>query len=234
MITGYNTDVRRGDVVLHVQTEDKGLANPSIESVIYVAGQVLAARRASYAALLAEGKGERDIAAMMDHQHRTIIAAIRAGRFDDKVGSFVGGRSAPAESQPKTLAAAPAPPPPPKAATEPAQTLDQVILDYLSTESEHEQLVLVLGEGSRIVPGERNFLTVRASSSRSGDPVPGAQVTVKILSTVAEPRTIVAGETDRTGRLDIGLDIPRFDNGTGALIITAVSSFGRAEIKSLL
>ncbi len=42
MITGYNTDVRHGEVVLHVQTEDKGLDNPYLESVIYVRGQVLA------------------------------------------------------------------------------------------------------------------------------------------------------------------------------------------------
>ncbi|MBZ0090143.1 MAG: hypothetical protein K8H90_07175, partial [Thermoanaerobaculia bacterium] len=85
MITGYNTDVRHGEVVLHVQTEDKGLDNPYLESVIYVRGQVLATKRTSYASLLEEGKGEREIATMMEHQHRTILAAIRAGRFDAKL-----------------------------------------------------------------------------------------------------------------------------------------------------
>ena len=53
MITGYNTDVRHGEVVYHVQTEDKGAANPFIESLVYVGGQVLASKRASYADLLA-------------------------------------------------------------------------------------------------------------------------------------------------------------------------------------
>src|SRR5687768_6064298 len=57
MITGYNTDVRYRERVFHVQTEDKGLANPCIESVVYYGGQVLAARRASYADLVEEGKG---------------------------------------------------------------------------------------------------------------------------------------------------------------------------------
>ena len=76
MITGYNTDVRHNEVVFHVQTEDKGLANPFIESLVYVGGQVLATKRASYAELLAEGKEEKEIVALMDHQHRTMIAAI--------------------------------------------------------------------------------------------------------------------------------------------------------------
>ena len=43
MITGYNTDVRHDSVVFHVQTEDKGAANPLIESLVYVGGQVVAA-----------------------------------------------------------------------------------------------------------------------------------------------------------------------------------------------
>src|SRR5690606_17493213 len=31
MLTGYNTDIRHGETVLHVQTEDKGRDNPAIE-----------------------------------------------------------------------------------------------------------------------------------------------------------------------------------------------------------
>ena len=54
MLTGYNTDIRHGEVVLHVQTEDKGRENPAIETVIYLKGQVLAARRTPYAKLLEE------------------------------------------------------------------------------------------------------------------------------------------------------------------------------------
>jgi len=225
MITGYNTDVRRGELVLHVQTEDKGLANPAIESVIYVAGQVVASRRSSYSNLIAEGKGEREVAVMMDHQHRTIVAAIRDGRFDDKLGALAPGRV----PQPRPSARA--------AAAETAEsgaTLDQVILEYLSTEAESEQLVLVLEGGVAVVAGNHNLLRLRATSSKSGKPVPAAQVTVKILSTVSEPRVVSAGETDAEGRLAIAIDVPAFDRGTGALIISAISSLGRAELKSLL
>ena len=88
MITGYNTDVRHGEVVFHVQTEDKGISNPFIESLVYVGGQVLASKRASYAEMIAEGKDEKDIVALMDHQHRTMIAAIRHGKLDAKFAAL--------------------------------------------------------------------------------------------------------------------------------------------------
>src|SRR3954453_6221947 len=92
MNTGYNTDVRHGEVVFHVQTEDKGLGNPYIESLVYVGGQVLASKRASYAEMIAEGKEDKDIVALMDHQHRTMIAAIRHGKLDSKMVALMASR----------------------------------------------------------------------------------------------------------------------------------------------
>src|ERR1700710_1184558 len=92
MITGYNTDVRHGEVVFHVQTEDKGISNPFIESLVYVGGQVRASKRASYAEMIAEGKEDKDIVALMDHQHRTMIAAIRHGKLDSKMVALVASR----------------------------------------------------------------------------------------------------------------------------------------------
>src|SRR3954468_9792206 len=92
MITGYNTDVRHGEVVYHVQTEDKGASNPFIESLVYVGGQVLASKRASYAEMLAEGREEKEIVAFMDHQHRTMIAAIRHGKLDAKLAAMTAAK----------------------------------------------------------------------------------------------------------------------------------------------
>src|SRR5262245_21768907 len=43
VITGYNTDVKHGGKVFHVQTEDKGAKNPIIETLVYVGGgQIIA------------------------------------------------------------------------------------------------------------------------------------------------------------------------------------------------
>jgi len=92
VITGFNTDIRHGDRVFHVQTEDRGLGNPIIESLVYVGGQILLSKRSPYADLVAEGKvDEPAVRQLMDLQHRRIIEAIRRGRFD---GSAAGGAEA--------------------------------------------------------------------------------------------------------------------------------------------
>jgi hypothetical protein len=266
MITGYNTDVRHGEVVFHVQTEDKGVSNPYIESLVYVGGQVLASKRASYADLLAEGKEEKEIIALMDHQHRTMIAAIRHGKLDAKLAALSSGRQTGAyrtfDTPPAPLplpsrmlpavatpipetnetavrsTAVPIPTAPPMAPAKPAplpeRTLDQVILEYLTSEADQEQLVLMLEEEKDLILGRRATLVLRASSSKSGQPIVGSQVSVRMISTVVEPRVLAAGRTDDRGLLTLGFDIPQVGRGTSALIINAVSDIGRAELKHLL
>jgi len=284
MITGYNTDVRHGEVVFHVQTEDKGVSNPLIESLVYVGGQVLASKRASYAEMIAEGKEEKDIVAFMDHQHRTMIAAIRHGKLDGKLAALNASRTTgpvpvatpptgmqpvvlrhpsgpmaspppvPSEvaetvartlgggetvARPATATATPETPMEPVAArparpTGPERTLDQVILEYLTSEADQEQLVLLLEEERDLALGKRATLVLRATSSKSGQPVPSTQVSVRMISTVLEPRVLANGRTDERGVLALGFDIPQLGRGTSALIINAVSPIGRAELKHLL
>ena len=48
MITGFNTDVDFDGRVFHVQTEDKGRENPTIESLVYSRGEIVAARNTRY------------------------------------------------------------------------------------------------------------------------------------------------------------------------------------------
>jgi len=248
MITGYNTDVRHQDVVFHVQTEDKGENNPYIESLVYVGGQVLAARRASYTDLLDGGEGVKAVLARMEKQHRAMIAAIRRGKLDQKLAEMLGdgrgGRAAGGRVSTGPLpdvAAAAAGAAPPAAASahgsfdeEGDRTLDQVILDYLSSEAEQEQLILMIDGEPDFAVGHASSVHLRAASSKSGSPVVGAEVTVRMISTVAEPRSLVSGRTGADGSLHLKFDVPRLGRGTAALIITAVSDFGRAELKQLL
>jgi|SRR5215203_1583491 len=243
MITGYNTDIRHNEVVFHVQTEDKGLDYRYIESLVYVGGQVLASKRSNYADLLAEGKVEKDIIALMDHQHRTMIAAIKHGKLDAKLQSLTSGlvtrQSPPAASAAPSSQVVPpagsAPPPAPRpAAPARERTLDQVILEYLTNEADQEQLVLFLEEESNLALGCQAHLVLRTRSSKSGVPVVGAQVSVKMISTVSDPRVLAMGKTDDMGLAPMSFDIPAIGRGTAALIITAVSSIGRAELKHLL
>ncbi len=123
MITGFNTDVRHGDVVFHVQTEDKGTGNPCIESLVYVGGQILARKRAGYRSLLDGAEALKAVAELMERQHRSMIQQIRAGEMDEKVAAIKGAaaaRTAPAEAAPARPAPTQVAPPPEPEPTRPA------------------------------------------------------------------------------------------------------------------
>ena len=85
MITGFNTDVKYGDNVYHVQTEDRSLDNPMFESLIYIGGSIVAKKLTPYSDKLSEGATEATLASLLKRQHQVIIAAIRAGRIEDLI-----------------------------------------------------------------------------------------------------------------------------------------------------
>lgn len=234
MITGYNTDVRHQEAVFHVQTEDKGTENPFIESLVYVGGQVLAAKRASYADLLTGGQGQRSVVELMERQHRTVIAAIKNGRFDGKLQALVDARKSQSIPAGTGAAAAAVAMEEPVAIPDAERTLDQVILEYLTNEADQDQLLLTVAGEDGVSLGAGAELAVRATSSKSGRPVPGARVQVRMISTVTDPRVLATGETGDDGGLTLAFDVPKLDRGTAALIITAASALGDAEIKHLL
>ena len=85
VITGFNTDIVFDGTTYHVQTEDKGLARPMILSLVYDRGTILASKRTPYDDLLAGELDEEELAERLRKQHRTICAAIKAGRLDDLI-----------------------------------------------------------------------------------------------------------------------------------------------------
>ncbi len=83
MITGFNTDVEYQGVTYHVQTEDKGVETPLILSLVYNRGTILASKRSPYDDLISGGFDETVLAERLQKQHKTICAAVSAGRFED-------------------------------------------------------------------------------------------------------------------------------------------------------
>ncbi len=234
MITGYNTDVRHAEVVFHVQTEDKGTSNPFVESLVYVGGRVVAAKRASYQGLLDEGKGAGEIGELMEHQHRTMIAAIKQGKFDEKLQALLGIKPSAASTGTVPKASAAEDMLSATRITEAERTLDQVILEYLTSEAEQEQLQIAVEGEPTLIAGLPSHLHLRATSSKGGRPVSGALIEVKLISTVAEARNLASGETDSLGDVELDFLIPQLGSGAAALIITAESHIGSAELKHLL
>jgi hypothetical protein len=232
VITGFNTDIKHNEKVYHVQTEDKGVGNPYIESLVYVGGEILASKKTSYAEQLKTGVDEKWIGGLMEQQHRTMIAAIKRGRFDQTADTTTGRTAKPTLAQ-ESAAVLPSPPPSGEEVDE-DKTLDQVIIDYLASEAESEHLELTLLNEVDFFAGAVVEMRVAAKKSLSQAPIPAAAIEVKVISTVEPPRVIFRGKTAADGTATIRCSIPPFREGTAAVIISAQSTIGNDEVKQLV
>ena len=229
MITGFNTDIKHNEKVYHVQTEDKGVGNPYIESLVYVGGEILASKKTSYAEQLKVGVDDKWISGLMEQQHRTMIAAIKRGRFDqpaDVTKTSPEPRTHTLSSEPLTGAA--------PLAIDEEKTLDQVIIDYLVSEAESEHLELALLNQVDFFAGAQIELRVAARKSLSQAPIAAAAIEVKVISTIEPPRVIFRGKTAGDGSATVRCTIPSFREGTAAVIISAQSPIGNDEVKQLV
>lgn len=116
----------------------------------------------------------------------------------------------------------------------PAPTLDQVIFDYLSSVAQEESLVLLMDESPALAAGTTTRMDLGTHASRSGMPIAHAVVAVRMISKTGGPVTLAEGATDEEGTLQLVVEVPEVERDSAALIITAVSSIGNAEIKHLL
>jgi hypothetical protein len=210
MVTGFNTDVQHSGKTFHVQTEDKGLQNPIIETLIYMGGEILAARRSSYADLLEKGMNDKDIAERIESQHNRMILDVREGKYDGKqIRPFGEGIIS-------------------------NKSFDEVVLDWLKSQAAAERIALRMVGSDGFVEGATARLDLLVSRSSTGQGVAGATVKVKLISTVDKPRTLVEGATDDAGQVSLSCPLPLLEDGTAALIVQATSGKESAEIKQLI
>jgi hypothetical protein len=133
MVLGFNHNVRYRDEIFHVQTEDSGLANPHIVTLIYRGGTIIASDKTSYADIVKIENLEHIVEELMKDQHKGMMRRLKNGEFDDRAFPGDTGRlgtapspqaAAPAERSPCRTA------PVPEAAA--ARTMDDILLDYLA------------------------------------------------------------------------------------------------------
>ena len=211
MITGYNTDVRHGNRVFHVQTEDKGIANPKIETLIYVGGEILDSYRSSYDDLLAAPPvGETAIQGRMDEQHRAVIRDIKNGKYDLT---------------------------PPDLLEQQAfndRPLDQAILEFLQQEGDVDTLELVLDHPLKPTFGSLFQVQIRARLCQSQSPVAGAEVNVKLVSSLKKATGLLSGRTSPDGMFTGEVQLPPSQPGQCAVVISCSSDQGFDEVKAVM
>ena len=213
MITGYNTDVRHGNRVFHVQTEDKGLANPKIETLIYVGGEILDSSRGAYDDLLAHPPvTEGSIQQRMDEQHKAIIRDIKNGKYDTT------------PSDPELA----------EAAVFTDRPLDQAILEYLQQEGDLDTLELVLDEPMKPTFGTKFHFRIRARLCNSQNPVAGAEVNVRLISSLKKATSLLVGRTDKEGQFIGQVDLPPSQPGNCTIVISCTAESGSDEMRALI
>jgi len=82
MIPGFNHNVRYKGILYHVQTEDSGIDNPVITTLLYKAGTILSSKRTSYSDILNSDKMEEVVKDIMKEQHKLMLYDLKNGAFD--------------------------------------------------------------------------------------------------------------------------------------------------------
>jgi len=213
VITGYNSDVRHGNRIYHVQTEDKGIANPKIETLIYLGGEILDSYRGTYEDLVAEPPiQDQAIQARMDEQHKSVIRDIKNGKYDTTPTD-------PQLAEQRVFNDRP---------------LDQAILEYLAQEGDTDTLEMVMEEPLTPTFGQYFTFRIQTRLCISQAPLAGTEVTVRIISNLKKAAILTAGKTDPEGVYTASVDLPPSQPGHCALVISCASEFGNDEVRALI
>jgi len=80
MLFGHNSNVKIGEMLYHVQTEDRGTSHAVIDTMVYHSGRVLHRRANSYADLLPlDASREEDLKRRVSAQHQAVLEELRSG-----------------------------------------------------------------------------------------------------------------------------------------------------------
>jgi len=153
MLVGYNTNISYKGTVYHVQTEDSGLKNPHLITLLFNKGTILARKKLSYANIAAAPEYKEKVRELMKEQHKTMIKELIAGKHTQDEAASQSAPEPAAEAatplhpplppaQPAPIQASPEPPAEEKPA-EPetdkkqiTRSLDDILLDYIMKEED--------------------------------------------------------------------------------------------------
>ena len=121
MLVGYNNNVTYKGKVYHVQTEDSGLNNPIIVTLLYIKGTILASKKTSYSHLIGNKDIKKSVRELMKGQHKAILKELIAGKYTGDE----------AEEEKKEEMVSPELLGKPEIKKTKDKTLDDILLDYI-------------------------------------------------------------------------------------------------------
>ena len=117
MIAGYNTNISYKGDTYHIQTEDSGIKNPVIVTLLYSKGAILTSKKTSYAHIVNDQDYKEKIKGLMKQQHKTMIKELLSGRYT--------GEYTPEEETKEPTEVAP------DSKNQISESLDDVLLNYI-------------------------------------------------------------------------------------------------------
>ena len=124
MLVGYNNNVTYKGKVYHVQTEDSGLNNPIIVTLLYIKGTILASKKTSYSHLIGNKDIKKSVRELMKEQHKAILKELIAGKY-------TGDEPAEGKEEKKEEMVSVASMAEPEMKKTKDKTLDDILLDYI-------------------------------------------------------------------------------------------------------
>jgi len=109
MLPGYNHNVQYKGKLFHIQTEDSGLQNPHIITLLYEGGNILSRKKTSYEDILKSDKLTQVVKEMMQEQHKAMLRDLKNGILDSRI--FGAAPAAEAEIIPIPTPVTPVPKP---------------------------------------------------------------------------------------------------------------------------
>lgn len=88
MVLGFNHNVVYKGEVFHVQTEDSGIKNPHIITLLYRGGVILCSKKTSYADIIAMDNLDSVVEELMKAQHKELMRRLKSGEFDERAFSI--------------------------------------------------------------------------------------------------------------------------------------------------
>jgi hypothetical protein len=207
MLFGHNTDVKLGETVYHVQTEDRGTATALIETTVHCRGRVLHRRTNNYNDLLPlDAERERALQKRVDEQHSAVIEEVRSGALH-------------LEPPPPP----PAPPPKKRAARQKAGPAGG------AKAHPAEALSLQLLNATSWLEGKRAHLQILVRRTQNGMAAAGATVMAQVDG--AAQATEFAGRTGEDGIAQLEFEMPQLAAAEAALIFHAVHGNDKGQLK---
>ncbi len=86
MQLGVNQNIKFKGEIFHIQTEDGGVNNPVITTLLFKGGSILNSRRTNYEDILKSENLPTVVKELMAEQHKYVLKELRSGNYKDSGG----------------------------------------------------------------------------------------------------------------------------------------------------